>query len=170
MRYGGENVVGRPRLPIAHGSSGIGLLGDFSATTTTPEAPGRIGLARSPPRPGDISIRTDLRISTGPPSPHDLRVIPMSWTDLPRGQRLQSTSTPSRARVGRCPRPGRTRPSPPSSRPAIPCRSSSRPLTCAAGPALTTTSWLRSHGAAALLTITDAASRQRGLCLVRGLG
>ena len=37
-RYGGENVVGGHAYQYAHGSSGIGLLGDFSAPTTTPEA------------------------------------------------------------------------------------------------------------------------------------
>jgi len=37
-RYGGENVVGGHAYQYAHGSSGIGLLGDFSAIQTTPEA------------------------------------------------------------------------------------------------------------------------------------
>jgi uncharacterized protein YgiM (DUF1202 family) len=37
-RYGGENVVGGHAYQYAHGSSGIGLLGDFSAVETTPEA------------------------------------------------------------------------------------------------------------------------------------
>ena len=37
-RYGGENVVGGHAYQYARGSSGIGLLGEFSSTTTTPEA------------------------------------------------------------------------------------------------------------------------------------
>jgi uncharacterized protein YraI len=37
-RYGGENVIGGHAYQYAHGSSGIGLLGDFSTTMTTPEA------------------------------------------------------------------------------------------------------------------------------------
>jgi uncharacterized protein YgiM (DUF1202 family) len=37
-RYGGENVVGGHAYQYAHGSSGIGLLGDFSEAAITPEA------------------------------------------------------------------------------------------------------------------------------------
>jgi uncharacterized protein YgiM (DUF1202 family) len=37
-RYGGEDVIGGHAYQYAHGSSGIGLLGDFSTAQTTPEA------------------------------------------------------------------------------------------------------------------------------------
>ena len=127
-----------------HGSSGIGLLGDFSATTTTPEAQaGLVWITAWAGRYLDPHGFADFHETANLPTICGHRDV---LDETCPGDGAYSQLDTIRAHVADV-LAGADPTITSSSTSAIPCRSSSRPPTCAAVPARITTSWPRSHGA-----------------------